>query len=102
MPQCRRRGLRAGAERGTRAGGVAEIILREVRGGGQRHPLVGVVVMVVVEACVSYHGAWRHAITGVATEAVVDRPRGAGVIQEGLLTKWQVIHHSCGDEWQLD
>lgn len=104
MPQRRRRGLGAGAEGGTRAGGVTEVILGQTRGGGERHPLVGVVVVVVVivDARVGYHDARRHATIGVATEAVVVRSRGAGIVQEGLLTKRQVIHHSCADEWQPD
>jgi len=94
--QRRRRGLGAGAERGPRAGGVAEVILRGARGGGgEGQPLVGVEVAVVVDARVGYHDPWQRATISVVTQAAVVRPRGAGVIQEGLLTKRQVIHHSC-------
>lgn len=71
-----------------------------MRGGGERHPLVRVVA-VVVDARVSHHDARQRATIGVVTEAVVVRPQGAGITQEGVLTKRQVIHHSCADEWQL-
>lgn len=55
MARCQCQGLRAGAERRTRAGGITEVVLREGRGGGESHSLVGVVV--IVDVCVIYHDA---------------------------------------------
>lgn len=53
-----------------------------------------VVVMVMIDASVSYHDAWRQAAVAVVVVMVVVRRRRAGVVQEGLLAKRQVIHHS--------
>lgn len=96
-PKCvlRRRwqGLRTWAQGGPGAGRVAEVILRKPRRWGQGHPWVG--LLAVGEAGVSYHDAWWHSTVGVPAEGGIVGPRRAGVVQEGLLTKSQVIHHSC-------
>lgn len=49
----------------------------------------------LVDARVGYHDARQRVTISVVTEAIVARPRVVGVIQEGLLSKREVIHHSC-------
>ena len=59
-------------------------------------------VVVIIHTGLSYHNSRRHANIGVVKLVVAVRTGGAGIIQEVLFTKCQMIHHSCEDQQQSD